>query len=243
MTTTALQPGVTTDKIDAAIHHFIISHGAYPSPLLYQGFPKSCCTSVNNILTHGVPDEYVASASTSLLLTDHFLHRARSRPLQEGDILNVDITVYLDGYHGDTSRMFMVGEVVRLLLFIVPLEAHHSTRMRLRPGSLLQRMPLCKPQRRFADQGNPSEALPRLSTTQSLREVGIGVCHHSSLDTASGVSSTDLLGYCMTVRHVVEPRLTETDYRCAVNNEPGVMLPGHCFTIEVCFTFRFIGTD
>ena len=75
MTTTALQPGVTTDKIDAAIHHFIVSHGAYPSPLLYQGFPKSCCTSVNNILTHGIPDEYVASASTSLLLKDHFLHR------------------------------------------------------------------------------------------------------------------------------------------------------------------------
>ena len=52
-----MQPGVTTDEIDARVHDYIVAHGAYPSPLLYKGFPKSCCTSVNNIIVHGIPDE------------------------------------------------------------------------------------------------------------------------------------------------------------------------------------------
>ncbi|GBF89157.1 methionine aminopeptidase [Raphidocelis subcapitata] len=81
-------PGVTTDAIDAAVHEMIVGAGAYPSPLNYGKFPKSVCTSVNECLCHGIPD---------------------SRPLQEGDIINIDVTVYLDGYHGDTSAMFYVG--------------------------------------------------------------------------------------------------------------------------------------
>jgi len=84
-----VQPGVTTDEIDAAVHEAIIAAGAYPSPLNYHGFPKSCCTSVNEVICHGIPD---------------------ARPLMEGDIVNMDITVYLDGYHGDCSEMFVAGE-------------------------------------------------------------------------------------------------------------------------------------
>ncbi|KAI8876420.1 methionyl aminopeptidase-like protein [Backusella circina FSU 941] len=87
---TLCQPGMTTNEIDAILHEAIIAQGAYPSPLNYMGFPKSICTSINNIIAHGIPDD---------------------RPLQEGDIINIDITVYLDGYHGDTSATFMVGEV------------------------------------------------------------------------------------------------------------------------------------
>ncbi|KAG8838746.1 hypothetical protein FRB91_007427, partial [Serendipita sp. 411] len=83
-------PAVTTLQIDALVHNFIVSRGAYPSPLNYNGFPKSICTSVNNIISHGIPDQ---------------------RPLQEGDIINIDVTVYLDGYHGDTSRSFAIGNV------------------------------------------------------------------------------------------------------------------------------------
>jgi len=81
--------GVTTDEIDARVHQETLQRGAYPSPLNYHGFPKSCCTSVNEIICHGIPDD---------------------RKLEEGDIINVDITVYLDGYHGDCSEMFVVGE-------------------------------------------------------------------------------------------------------------------------------------
>ncbi|XP_046421747.1 methionine aminopeptidase 1D, mitochondrial [Neodiprion fabricii] len=85
-----LKVGFTTEQLDAKLHQLIINNGAYPSPLNYQGFPKSICTSINNVACHGIPD---------------------SRPLHNGDILNVDITVFLNGYHGDCSAMFKVGEV------------------------------------------------------------------------------------------------------------------------------------
>lgn len=82
--------GVATDEIDALVHEECLKRGAYPSPLNYHGFPKSCCTSVNEIVCHGIPD---------------------SRKLKDGDMVNVDITVYLDGVHGDCSEMFLVGDV------------------------------------------------------------------------------------------------------------------------------------
>ncbi|OWM85407.1 methionine aminopeptidase 1D, chloroplastic/mitochondrial [Punica granatum] len=87
---TLVKPGVRTDEIDEAVHQMIIDSGAYPSPLGYGGFPKSVCTSVNECICHGIPD---------------------SRPLEDGDIINIDVTVYLNGYHGDTSATFFCGEV------------------------------------------------------------------------------------------------------------------------------------
>lgn len=86
----AVVPGVTTDELDRIGHDFLVSHGAYPSTLDYQGYPKSLCTSLNEVICHGIPDSTV---------------------LAEGDILNIDITAYLDGVHGDTNAMFLVGEV------------------------------------------------------------------------------------------------------------------------------------
>ena len=83
-------PGVTTGKLDQLCHNFIIDHGAIPSPLNYRGFPKSICTSINHVVCHGIPGEKV---------------------LRNGDIVNIDITVTLDGWHGDTSRMFPVGNI------------------------------------------------------------------------------------------------------------------------------------
>ncbi|CAB3256475.1 unnamed protein product [Arctia plantaginis] len=85
-----IQPGITTDDIDELAHKLSIESRAYPSPLHYSGFPKSVCTSVNNVVVHGIPD---------------------LRPLQDGDIVNVDITVFLDGFHGDCSKTFLVGDV------------------------------------------------------------------------------------------------------------------------------------
>ena len=86
----AVAPGVTTDDLDRIGHDFLVAHGAYPSTLDYQGYPKSLCTSLNEVICHGIPDDTV---------------------LAEGDILNIDITAYLDGVHGDTNAMFLVGEV------------------------------------------------------------------------------------------------------------------------------------
>ncbi|KAJ0182419.1 hypothetical protein K1T71_001788 [Dendrolimus kikuchii] len=85
-----VKPGVTTDDIDEFIHNLTIEAGAYPSPLNYKGFPKSVCTSVNNVAVHGIPD---------------------LRPLEDGDTLNVDITVFYKGFHGDCSKMFTAGNV------------------------------------------------------------------------------------------------------------------------------------
>ena len=86
----AVRPGVTTDELDRIGHEFIISHNAYPSCLGYMGFPKSLCTSINEVICHGIPDD---------------------RPLEDGDIVNVDITAYYDGVHGDTCAMFEGGNV------------------------------------------------------------------------------------------------------------------------------------
>jgi len=86
-------PGVTTDALDRLCHGFILEHGAIPAPLNYRGFPRSICTSINHVVCHGIPGD---------------------RRLVEGDIINIDITVILDGWHGDTSRMFLVGDKVAL---------------------------------------------------------------------------------------------------------------------------------
>ena len=86
----ATKPGATTAEIDAIVHEVILDHGAYPSTLGYLSFPKSCCTSLNETICHGIPDSTV---------------------MREGDILNVDVTAYIDGVHGDTNATFPVGEV------------------------------------------------------------------------------------------------------------------------------------
>lgn len=85
-----IEPGVTTDAINTYVHNAIIKAGAIPAPLDYRGFPKSVCTSVNHVVCHGIPDD---------------------KALKNGDIINVDVTVILDGWHGDTSRTFFVGDV------------------------------------------------------------------------------------------------------------------------------------
>lgn len=85
-----LQPGVTTDQIDEFVHESTIISEAYPSPLRYLGFPKSVCTSVNNVACHGIPDD---------------------RSLHDGDIINVDVTVFFKGFHGDCSKTFLIGNV------------------------------------------------------------------------------------------------------------------------------------
>ena len=85
-----VEPGVTTEKLDLLCHEFILERGAIPAPLNYRGYPKSICTSINHVVCHGIPSP---------------------KSLRHSDIVNIDITVILDGWHGDTSRMFTVGEV------------------------------------------------------------------------------------------------------------------------------------
>ena len=101
------KPGVTTDEIDRVVHEFLCDHGAYPSTLGYRGFPKSCCTSLNEVICHGIPDSTV---------------------IEDGDIINVDVTAYIGGVHGDTDATFCVGAVSEEARLLV--ERTHEAMMR-----------------------------------------------------------------------------------------------------------------
>ncbi len=87
-----VQPGVTTDELDERILEYALAHGAVPAPLNYRGFPRAICTSINHVVCHGIPGP---------------------KPLREGDIVNIDVTLIVDGWHGDTSRMYAVGAISR----------------------------------------------------------------------------------------------------------------------------------
>ncbi len=84
-----VKPGMSTEDLNTIVHEYVVSHGAYPSPLNYKGYPKSVCTSINDVICHGIP--------------------SKDEILKEGDIINIDVTVTLNGYFGDCSRTFFVG--------------------------------------------------------------------------------------------------------------------------------------
>ncbi|APU13871.1 MULTISPECIES: type I methionyl aminopeptidase [Actinoalloteichus] len=111
-------PGVTTDEIDRVIHEFLCDNNAYPSTLGYRNFPKSCCTSLNEVICHGIPDSTV---------------------IEDGDIVNIDVTAYLDEVHGDTNATFFAGEVAEEVRLLV--ERTHEATLRairaVRPGRRL----------------------------------------------------------------------------------------------------------
>jgi methionyl aminopeptidase len=88
----AIRPGITTEDLDSLCFQFAMDHGAYPAPLNYRGYRRAICTSVNHVVCHGIPND---------------------KPLREGDIINVDVTLIVDGWHGDCSRMYAVGELPR----------------------------------------------------------------------------------------------------------------------------------
>eukprot|EP00920_Eleutheroschizon_duboscqi_P035855 GHVT01086784.1.p1 GENE.GHVT01086784.1~~GHVT01086784.1.p1 ORF type:complete len:425 (-),score=72.50 GHVT01086784.1:956-2230(-) len=147
-----VKPGVTTDAIDAAVHKFIVSKGAYPSPLNYHHFPKSCCTSVNEVICHGIPDH---------------------RPLQEGDLVNIDITAYLNGMHGDLNETYAVGKVSEESTLLVD-------------GAyvcLMEAIQRCKPGVLYRDIGNIIDQIATkkdLSVVRSFCGHGVGALFHTT---------------------------------------------------------------
>jgi methionyl aminopeptidase len=148
-----VRPGVTTDYLDAVGHEFLIAHGAYPSTLGYRGYPKSLCTSLNEVICHGIPDDTV---------------------IADGDIVNVDITAFIGGVHGDTNATFLAGEVdeeVRLLV--------ERTREALRRA-----INAVKPGRQINVIGRVIESYARRFGYGVVREFtghGIGTSFHSGL--------------------------------------------------------------
>ena len=153
----AVRPGVTTDELDRVGHEFLLDHGAYPSTLGYRGFPKSLCTSVNEVICHGIPDSTV---------------------LAEGDICNIDVTAYLEldgiGVHGDTNATFEVGEVDEEVHLLV-----ERTRLALERG-----IKAVRPGREVNVIGRVIESYARRFGYGVVREFtghGIGTSFHSGL--------------------------------------------------------------
>ncbi len=178
-----ISPGITTDKIDEIVHEMILSFDAYPSPLNYRGFPKSVCTSINEVICHGIPD---------------------SRILQEGDIVNIDVTVYHEGVHGDTSVTFPVGEISELDIRLIK-----ETRKSMELG-----IEAVKPGRPVNVIGRAIERHAKRNALGVVREFighGIGTEFHSSLQIPhyyDPYASTEMLpGMTFTI----EPMLTLGD--------------------------------
>lgn len=177
----AVKAGVTTDEIDRIAHEYIVSEGAYPSSLDYMGFPKSVCTSINEVICHGIPDD---------------------RPLQEGDIVNIDITAYKHGVHGDTCAMFMVGDVDEDSRLLV-----ERTEEALRRG-----IKAVKPGRQINVIGRVISAYARRFNYGVVRDFtghGVGEAFHSGLiiphyDPAPGHDQVMEVGMVFTI----EPMLT-----------------------------------
>ncbi len=146
-------PGITTDELDRIGHEFLCDHGAYPSTLGYKGFPKSLCSSVNEVICHGIPD---------------------SRVVEDGDIVNIDITAFLDGVHGDTNATFLAGDVDEEGRLLV-----ERTREALERG-----IKAVKPGRRINVIGRVIESYARRFGYGVVRDFtghGIGTAFHSGL--------------------------------------------------------------
>jgi methionyl aminopeptidase len=148
-----VEPGVTTDELDRIGHEFLCDNGAYPSTLGYRGFPKSLCSSVNEVVCHGIPD---------------------SRRIEDGDIVNIDITAFLDGVHGDTNATFLAGDVDEDSRLLV-----ERTREALERG-----IRAVKPGRRINVIGRVIESYAKRFGYGVVREFtghGIGSAFHSGL--------------------------------------------------------------
>lgn len=148
----AIEPGMITDELDRIVHAETLKRGAYPSPLNYHGFPKSCCTSVNEVVCHGIPDDTV---------------------LLSGDIVNVDVTIFFGGFHGDCSEMFIVGDV----------DESGKKLVRTTYDCLHDAMAICKPGVPFKRIGTPIEQRARkegFSVVRNFCGHGIGSTFHTT---------------------------------------------------------------
>ncbi|EGN92469.1 hypothetical protein SERLA73DRAFT_147207 [Serpula lacrymans var. lacrymans S7.3] len=147
-----VRPGVTTDAIDVIVHEAILARNAYPSPLNYRNYPKSVCTSVNEVICHGIPDQ---------------------RKLKEGDIINIDVTVYYDGFHGDVNETYPVGKV----------DTESAKVIKTTRECLDEAIKICKPGALIRDIGKVIEPIARAngcSTVRSYTGHGINDLFHTA---------------------------------------------------------------
>lgn len=176
-----IRPGITTDELDGIGHDYLVAQGSYPSTLGYRGFPKSLCSSVNEVICHGIPDDTV---------------------LQDGDIINIDITAYKNGVHGDSNQTFVVGEATQVVRDLVD-----RTRESLKRG-----IKAVAPGREVNVIGRAIESYAKRFDYGVVRDFtghGVGEAFHSGLiiphyDAAPAYSTEMEVGMVFTI----EPMLT-----------------------------------
>ncbi|GET33564.1 methionine aminopeptidase [Prolixibacter bellariivorans] len=189
-----VKEGVTTEHLDNLIHQFILDHGAIPATLNYNGYPKSSCISLNEVVCHGIPSPDIT--------------------LKNGDILNIDVTTILDGYYGDTSRMFTVGEVSEKAQKLIEVTKHclDLAIQQVRPGNYL---------------GNIGYVISRYATSQGFSVVyefcghGVGVEFHEDpqVDHSSRKNSGPKMRPGMTF--TIEPMINEGRPRVKLDKHDG----------------------
>ena len=185
-----VKPGVSTGRLDQVCHDYIVNvQKAVPAPLNYRGFPKSICTSVNNIVCHGIPDD--------------------KKILKKGDIINIDVTVIKDGYHGDTSKMFAVGKISGFAQRLIEVTKQ----------SLYESIALVRPGTRLGDIGNVIQTYAESRGFSVVRDFcghGIGKVFHEPPD----VLHYGSLGTGMELKEgmtfTIEPMINAGDYRTKV---------------------------
>jgi methionyl aminopeptidase len=181
-------PGITTDELDAVAHDAYLARGAYPSTLGYRGYPKSICTSVNEVVCHGIPDD---------------------RPLREGDIVNIDVTAYVDGMHGDTSATFAVGDPTTL-------DAPTAGLVATTAAATLAGIGAVAPGRSHREIGRAIEPFAAGRGFGVIRDYGghgIGAVFHAAPHISHVVDRADGVGLIPGMTFTVEPMLTAGTYR------------------------------
>ena len=188
-------PGISTGKLDEICHRYITEDlECIPAPLNYKGFPKSICTSINQVVCHGIPSE--------------------SRILKDGDILNIDVTVIKDGFHGDTSKMFMVGS-----------EKPHAKRLiNITQECMYEAIKIVKPGARLGDIGYKIQSIAESNHYSVVRDYcghGIGrVFHEDPQILHYGIPNTGLTlkeGMCFTI----EPMINIGSYKTKLSKKDG----------------------
>ncbi len=181
----AVAPGLTTDELDILCHDLIVAADAYPSPLNYSGFPKSLCTSVNEVICHGIPD---------------------SRKLLNGDLVNLDVTVYRDGVHGDCNATFLVGQV----------DTAGQRLVRVTRECLDLAIAAVRPGRPISDIGRAIENhahAHQLGVVRTFVGHGIGEQFHSDIEVPHYFTPRARMIMEVGMTFTIEPMITEGDHR------------------------------
>jgi len=184
-------PGITTNGINHWVHEYTIMHGAYPAPLNYHGFPKSVCTSINNVICHGIPDETI---------------------LKNGDIINVDVTSILDGFYGDVSRMFIIGEA----------SEEASNLVRITRECLYLGIEQVKPFNRTGDVGYAIEQYARkhgYSVVQDFGGHGVGLEFHEDPWVPHYGNKNSGMVLVPNMVFTIEPMINTGSHRCRILND------------------------